>query len=63
MRQVRKLADNEAGELSEHLRRLGLLSTEDLDTYTLRQLFVDAGLADDCSFSLIEFAFSEGGQH
>ena len=51
MRQVRKLVHNEAGQLSEHLRRLGLLNTEDLDTYTLRQLFVDAVLADDCSIS------------
>ena len=49
MRQVRKLVHNEAGQLSEHLRRLGLLNTEDLDTYTLRQLFVDAVLAHDCS--------------
>ena len=51
MRQVRKLVHNEAGQLSEHLRRLGLLNTEDLDTYTLRQLFVDAVLADDYSIS------------
>ena len=58
MRQVRKLVHNEAGQLSEHLRRLGLLNTEDLDTYTLRQLFVDAVLADDCSIS----NFVEGSQ-
>ena len=58
MRQVRKLIHNEAGQLSEHLRRLGLLNTEDLDTYTLRQLFVDAVLADDCSIS----NFVEGSQ-
>ena len=51
IRKVRKLVHNEAGQLSDHLRRLELLSTEDLDTYTLRQLFVDAVLADDCSIS------------
>ena len=44
VRQVSKLAQEEPGLVCEHLQSLGLLTGEDQDTLTLRQLFVDAVL-------------------
>ena len=44
VRQVSKLAQEEPGLVCEHLQSLGLLTGEDQDTLTLRELFVDAVL-------------------
>lgn len=49
--QVSKLAQEEPGLVCGHLQSLGLLKSEDQDTLTLRQLFVDAVLADNCGIS------------
>ena len=46
-----KLAQEEPGLVCEHLQSLGLLKGEDQDKLTLRQLFVDAVLADNCGIS------------
>ena len=51
VRQVSKLAHEEPGLVCEHLQTLGLLKGEDQDTLTLRKLFVDAVLADNCGIS------------
>ena len=52
VRQVSKLArQEEPGLVCEHLQSLGLLKGEDQDTLTLRQLFVDAVLSDNCGIS------------
>ena len=46
-----KLAQEEPGLVCEHLQSLSLLKGEDQDKLTLRQLFVDAVLADNCGIS------------
>ena len=57
VRQISKQAKKEPTTVSTHLRSLGLLIDEDFDTFTLRQLFVDAVLSDQCGIS----SFIEGG--
>ena len=57
VRQISKQAKKEPTTVSTHLRSLGLLIDEDIDTFTLRQLFVDAVLSDQCGIS----SFIEGG--
>ena len=52
VRQISKRANKEPTAVS-----LGLLIDEDADTFTLRQLFVDAVLSDQCGIS----SFIEGG--
>ena len=57
VRQISKRANKEPTAVSTHLRSLGLLIDEDADTFTLRQLFVNAVLSDQCGIS----SFIEGG--
>lgn len=57
VRQISKRANEEPATVSTHLKSLGLLIDEDVDTFTLRQLFVDAVLSDKCGIS----SFIEGG--
>ena len=57
VRQISKRANKEPTAVSTHLKSLGLLIVEDADTFTLRQLFVNAVLSDQCGIS----SFIEGG--
>ena len=57
VRQISKRVNKEPSTVSTHLKSLGLLIDEDVDTFTLRQLFVDAVLSDQCRIS----SFIEGG--
>ena len=57
MRQISKQAKKEPTTVSTHLKSLGLLIDEGVDTFSLRQLFVDAVLSDQCGIS----SFIEGG--
>ena len=51
MGQISKRVTKEPIAVSPHLEALGLLNDEDVHTFTLRQLFVDAVLSDQCGIS------------
>jgi len=51
VRQISKRVKKEPIAASPHLKALGLLNDEDVHTFTLRQLFVDAVLSDQCGIS------------
>jgi len=51
VRNLSKRVNKEPNAATPHLKALGLLNYEDVHTFTLRQLFVDALLSDQCGIS------------